>query len=35
MEQAKAHVYRLDGAIQVLKHLITIAEKSPDEQPAE
>ena len=26
MEEAKAHVYRADGAVQVLKHLISIAE---------
>ena len=26
IEQAKAHVYRCDGSIQLLKHLITEAE---------
>ena len=36
LENARAHVYRCDGAIQVLKHLITVAE-DPDEgnTPAE
>ena len=32
-EQAKAHLYRCDGSIQLLKHLIAQAEKP--ETPAE
>ena len=34
LEQAKAHVYRLDGAIQMLRHFISDAEK-PDVQVTE
>lgn len=35
LEQAKAHVYRSDGAIQVLKHFIADAEKPAETAPAE
>ncbi len=38
LEQAKAHLYRCDGSIQLLRHLISEAEKpenpSTDETPA-
>jgi len=34
MEAAKAHLYRCDGALQVLKHLIAESEKPEDESHA-
>ena len=33
MEQAKSHVYRCDGSIQLLRHLIKQAEAETPEKP--
>mgnify|MGYP001562868096 FL=1 len=34
LENARAHVYRCDGCIQLLKHLLTLAETEEPETPA-